>query len=110
MKKTGINNIVFTINSDGTYTSSLKKYTTKGTYTFDETNKTITFKTSSGRSFTTYVVVTGSTMNMLVKADKLIDILKVISNSASSLSSSASVVSSVLGKYNGMKVGFALKK
>lgn len=110
MKKTGINNVVFTINSDGTYTSSLKKYTTKGTYAFDETAKTITFKTSSGHSYTTYVVVTGSTMEMLFKADKLIEVLKVIGNTASSFSSSAAVVSTVLGKYNGMKVGFALKK
>lgn len=110
MKKTGINNIVFTINSDGTYTSALKKHTTKGTYTFDEKEKTITFTTSGGHSYTTYVVVTGNTMNMLFKADKLMEILKVISNTASNLSSSAAVINAVLGKYNGMRVGFELKK
>ena len=110
MKKTGINNIVFTINSDGTYTSALKKHTTKGTYTFDEKEKTITFTTSGGHSYTAYVVVTGNTMNMLFKADKLMEILKVISNTTSNLSSSAAVINAVLGKYNGMRVGFELKK
>lgn len=49
-------------------------------------------------------------MNMLFKADKLMEILKVISNTASNLSSSAAVINAVLGKYNGMRVGFELKK
>ncbi len=48
-------------------------------------------------------------MNMLFKADKLMEILKVISNTASNLSSSAAVINAVLGKYNGMRVGFELR-
>lgn len=110
MKRTGIDNVVFVINSDGTYTSSLKKYTTTGTYVFDEKGKTITFTTSGGHSYTTNVVVTGNTMNMLFNADKLMEILKVISNTASNINSSVAVLNKVLGKYSGMKVGFELKK
>jgi hypothetical protein len=110
LKKAGLSNLTFTINSDGTYTSKIKKYTTSGTYTFDSSAKTITFKTSTGRSYTVNVVVTGSSMEMLVKANKLMDMLKTISSSASSLSSSVSVINTLLKNYNGMKVGFTLKK
>ena len=110
MKKAGISDVTYTINSDGTYTSSLKKRTTKGTYKFDEKQKTITFTTSLGRSYTASVVTTGSTMSLLFNADKLMSAVKAISNATSGLSSSASVINSVLGKYSGMKVGFEMKK
>ena len=110
MQKTGISNLSFTLNSDGTYSTKIKKYTTSGTYTFDESAKTITFKTSLGRTFTVNVVVSGSTMEMLIKANKLMDVIKSLSNTASNASSALSTINSLLKNYSGMKIGFTLKK
>ncbi len=110
MQKTGIGNLSFTLNSDGTYSTKIKKYTTSGTYTFDESAKTITFKTSLGRTYTVSVVVSGSTMEMLIKANKLMDLIKSLSNTASSASSTLSTINSLLKNYSGMKIGFTLKK
>jgi hypothetical protein len=110
MQKTGISNLSFTLNSDGTYSTKIKKYTTSGTYTFDESAKTITFKTSLGRTYTVNVVVSGSSMEMLIKANKLMDVIKSLSNTASNASSALSTINSLLKNYNGMKIGFTLKK
>ncbi len=110
LQKTGISNLSFTFNSDGTYSTKIKKYTTSGTYTFDENAKTITLKTSLGRTYTVNVVVSGSSMEMLIKTNKLMDVIKSLSNTASNASSTLSVINSLLKNYNGMKIGFTLKK
>lgn len=108
--KSSVSGITYTINSDSTYTSKLKTRETKGTYSFDKEEKTITFTPSVGKAYTAYVTTTGSTMTLLFKADGLMNGLKAISNATSGLSSTASIVNSLLGKYSGMRIGFELKK
>lgn len=108
--KTSVSGITYTINSDSTYTSKLKTRETKGTYSFNEKEKTITFTPTLGKAYTAYVTTTGSTMSLLFKADGLMSGLKAISNATSGLSSATSAISSVLGSYSGMRVGFEMKK
>lgn len=108
--KSTVSGITYTINSDSTYTSKLKKRETKGTYSFDSNNKTITFKPTLGKSYTAYVTTTGLNMTLLFNADGLMNGLKAISNATSGLSSTASVLNSVISKYSGMRIGFSLKK
>lgn len=108
--KSSVSGITYTINSDSTYTSKLKSRETKGTYSFDSKNKTITFKPTLGKAYTAYVTTTGLNMTLLFKADGLMNGLKAISNATSGLSTTTSVLNSVIGKYSGMRIGFSLKK
>lgn len=110
LKKLGVNGIVYTFDGDGNYTSKIKTRVTKGTYKFDESAKTITFTPELGKSYTAYVTTQGSTMTLTFNADKLMTTLKTISNATSGLSTTASVINSVIGSYNGMRLGFELKK
>jgi len=110
LKKLGVTGISYTFDKDGNYTSKIKSRETKGTYKFDSSAKTITFTTSLGTSYTAYVTTTGSTMSLLFNADKLMTGLKAISSVTSGLSSTASILSSIAGTYDGMRLGFKLKK
>lgn len=110
MKTLGINGIVYTFDGKGNYTSKIKKHETKGTYVFNENDKTITFTPAIGMPYTAYVVTQGSTMTLTFNADKLMNTLKTISNATSKLSTTSAIVNSILGSYNGMRIGFELKK
>lgn len=108
--KNYVNGIVFTFDGNGNYTSKLKTRVTKGTYTFDSKNKTITFKPAIGKAYIAYVAVTGSEMTLVFNANKLMSVLKTISNSAANTNTTASTINSLLKNYNGMRLGFRLKK
>lgn len=110
MKTLGINGIVYTFDGEGNYTSKIKKHETKGTYVFNENDKTITFTPAIGMPYTAYVVTQGSTMTLTFNAEKLMNTLKTISNATSKLSTTSAIVNSILGSYNGMRIGFELKK
>ena len=89
----------------------LKKMGVNGiVYTFDKKNKTITFTPNYGKAYTAYVATQGSTMTLTLNSDKLMTILKTISNSTAGLSTSASVINSIIKNYDGMRLGFELKK
>ncbi len=108
--KVGMQNVSYTFKEDGTYTSTLKGHTTSGTYTLDESNKTLTLKTSAGVSLKTYVSVSSSEMSMLFESGKLMDGLKTISSLASKVNTTASLLSTLMNSYDGMRLGFKLKK
>ena len=110
LKKMGVNGIVYTFDGNGNYTSKIKKRETKGTYTFDKKNKTITFTPTYGKSYTAYVATQGSTMTLTFNSDKLMTVLKTISNSTAGLSTSAAIINSIIKNYDGMRLGFELKK
>ena len=110
LKTMGVNGIVYTFDGEGNYTSKIKSKVTKGTYVFDEKAKTITFTTSLGMTYTAYVTVLNKTMTLTFNADKLMSGLKAVSNATKSLSTTASIISSIMGSYDGMRVGFELKK
>lgn len=110
LKKMGVNGIVYTFDGNGNYTSKIKKRVTKGTYTFNKKNKTITFTPTYGKAYTAYVSTQGSTMTLTFNSDKLMTVLKTISNSTAGLSTSASVINSIIKNYDGMRLGFELKK
>lgn len=110
LKAVGVSGIVYTFDGEGNYTSKIKKRVTKGTYKFDEKEKTITFTPALGKAYTAYVTTQGSTMTLTFNADKLMATLKSISNATSGLSTTTSILNSVIGSYNGMRLGFELKK
>lgn len=108
--KVGMNNIRYTFNEDGTYSYQMKKRTVTGSYVFDDAAKTITMTGKLGLKTVAYVTVTGNDMSMVFKADKLMSILKTITGVASKVNSTAATINSVAEAYDGLMLGFELKK
>ena len=108
--KVGMNNIRYTFNEDGTYSYQMKKRTVTGRYVFDDAAKTITMTGKLGLKTVAYVTVTGTDMSMVFKADKLMSILKTITGAASKVNSTAATINSVAEAYDGLMLGFELKK
>lgn len=109
-EKVGMNNIQYTFNEDGTYSYKMKKRTVSGTYVFDDAEKTITMKSKLGIKTVAYVTVTGNEMSLVFNADKLMSVLKTITGAASKVNSTAATINSVEGTYDGLMLGFELKK
>ena len=97
-------------NEDGTYSYTLKKRTMSGTYTFDDKEKTITMKGKLGVKTVAHVTVTGNDMSLVFNADKLMSVLKTITGTVSKVNSTAATINSVAGSYDGLMLGFDLKK
>lgn len=108
--KVGMNNIRYAFNEDGTYSYQMKKRTVTGSYVFDDAAKTITMTGKLGLKTVAYVTVTGNDMSMVFKADKLMSILKTITGAASKVNSTAATINSVAEAYDGLMLGFELKK
>ena len=108
--KVGMNNIRYTFNEDGTYSYQMKKRTVTGSYVFDDAAKTITMTGKLGLKTVAYVTVTGNDMSMVFKAEKLMSILKTITGAASKVNSTAATINSVAEAYDGLMLGFELKK
>ena len=108
--KVGMNNIRYTFNEDGNYSYQMKKRTVTGSYVFDDAAKTITMTGKLGLKTVAYVTVTGNDMSMVFKADKLMSILKTITGAASKVNSTAATINSVAEAYDGLMLGFELKK
>lgn len=108
----------YTFNADSTFTSQLKKGSLKGSYTFDVEAKTITFnysllgkskKATSGlTSLTAQVVLQSDRLTLLFNADKLLKFLSTVSTLTGS--SSLQAVNKLAEQYDGMLMGFDLKK
>lgn len=107
--KTGL--FSYTFNADNTFTTSFKNKTFEGTYTLSDDKKTIELKYGKLLSFAKInatVSVAGNSLELLFKADKILDLLgKMTSNSENG---ALKGLSSIAGNYDGMKIGFELKK
>ena len=83
----------------------------EGTYEFDAEAKTVTIKAGKlGIKTTAHIVTLGSNMSFVYDADKILSVVKAITGAASGLNASASTVNKLLEQFNGMMVGFELKK
>lgn len=110
LKKYGVQGIVYTFDGNGNYTTKIKKRTIKGTYTFDSKKKTITFKPHYGKEYTANVSILSNQMTLVFNADKLMHVLQTISNTAAKQNSTAATINTLMKSYNGMRLGFRLKK
>lgn len=109
-EKVGMDGCQYTFNEDGSYSCTVKGKTSSGTYTFDSDAKTVTMKSKLGIKTVAYVTVTGDDMSLVFNADKLMFVLKTVTSAASSVNSTASTISSVADSYDGLRLGFELKK
>lgn len=109
-EKVGMDGCQYTFSEDGSYSCTIKGTTSSGTYTFDSDAKTVTMKSKLGIKTVAYVTVTGDDMSLVFKADKLMSVLKTITSAAASVNSTASTISSIADSYDGLRLGFELKK
>lgn len=110
-EKAGLNSIQYTFNEDKTCSYTIKGKKVEGTYEFDAEAKTITIKAGKlGIKTTAHIVTLGSNMSFVYDADKILSVVKTITGAASGLNASASTVNKLLEQFNGMMVGFELKK
>ena len=110
-EKAGLNTIQYTFNEDKTCSYTIKGKKVEGTYEFDAEAKTVTIKAGKlGIKTTAHIVTLGSNMSFVYDADKILSVVKTITGAASGLNTSASTVNKLLEQFNGMMVGFELKK
>lgn len=110
-KKAGLNTIQYTFNEDKTCSYTVKGKKIEGTYEFDAEAKTVTIKSGKlGVKLTAHIVTLGSNMSFVFEADKLLSVVKTITGVASKFNSSAAAINKLAGEFDGMMLGFELKK
>ena len=110
-EKAGLNTIQYTFNEDKTCSYTIKGKKVDGTYEFDAEAKTVTIVAGKLKVKTTaHVVTLGSNMSFVFDADKILSVVKTITGVTSGLNKSASTVNKLLEQFDGMMVGFELKK
>ena len=104
----------YTFNEDSTYTSTIGNRTTQGTYSYNPETKELTMKTRLGikTNVTVSKGLTGDTMSLLFKADKLMSLAQNITGVIAGKSSNGAVstATSLLNEYDGLQLGVSLKK
>lgn len=109
--KAGLNTIQYTFNEDKTCSYTIKGKKVEGTYEFDAEAKTVTIKAGKlGVKVTAHIVTLGSNMSFVFDADKILSVVKTITGVASKLNSSAAAINKLTEQFNGMMIGFELKK
>ena len=109
--KAGLNTIQFTFNEDNTCSYTVKGKKVEGTYEFDAEAKTVTIKAGKlGIKTTAHIVTLGSNMSFVFEADKLLSVVKTITGVAAKFNTSAAAINKLAGEFDGMMLGFELKK
>lgn len=112
-KQYGLTGAVLTVQVDGTFTLAVKKMTLSGTITKgSDGNFVFNFQALGGLAslgkMKTYVTKSANSMDVMFDAQKLMSILQYVAKfSGSSLATTAV---DLLGSYDGMYVGFKMKK
>lgn len=108
----GVFNYVF--NSDSTFTSALKRGSLKGTYSVNPEDKTVMLRYTVGNkkltvsTLTAHVVLSGNELTLLFNADKLLKFLSTVSSISSN--TTLKTINKLASEYDGMMLGFDLKK
>ena len=105
----------FTFASDKTFTATFGTRTFQGTYEFTgETHDvTLTFETSSSYnlgSLTGKAYLSGTDLQLLFPAKRLLTLIDVLGQKLASFSSTAATVSSLVGKFDDLYLGFEFAK
>ena len=109
--KSGLNTIQYTFNQDNTCSYIIKGKKVEGTYVFNAEAKTVTIKSGKlGVSVTANIVTLGNNMSFVFDADKVLSVVKTITGAASKLNSSAATINKLASQFDGLMIGFELKK
>ena len=116
LSKLGFNeNTVYVFNADSTYTSTVAGRTVSGTYSYNKDTNEMTLKTKIGLKMTAQVstsLLNGGSMSLLFKADKLMSLARTVTGAVAGKSSNATIttLNTVLSQYDGLLLGFEMKK
>jgi len=111
LEKAGIKagQMSITFNADKTFITKVGTKTVKGTYEVNGADLTLTFK-QPAKSVKTNVKISLTTLQMAMKADKMLAIVNAIATKASAYSAQMGTVSSILSRYKSMYIGMKLEK
>ncbi len=102
----------FTFGSDGSFSCTCSEKTLSGKYTIDSDEKiTLTFSAVNSiniGSVSAYTSLSSSTLSLLFDTDKLLTIIQSITSVSNS--NTLAAVNAMLSNYNGVQIGFNLKK
>lgn len=103
----------YDFNTDGTFSTSFLKMELPGKYTFSSEEDSIELSYGStgklkGLKMKAVAKVNATSLELLFNADKLMDFLGKIASS--SVDSELGALSYLVGQYDGMKIGFELKR
>lgn len=101
--------LTLTFKSDKTFSITAGKRTVSGTYEIDGSDVVLNFK-SPAKSIKTNAKISLGTLQLAMKADKMLEIVNVIATKASAYSTQMGTVSSLLSNYKGMYLGLKFKK
>ena len=116
LTKLGFNErTVFTFNADSTYVMTTDKRTLEGTYTFNKATREIVMTSRLQLQFTAILdqnILKPDLLSIRFNADKLMAFVKHVSGTLAQKSTykSAAMANALLSKYNGLTIGFELKK
>lgn len=110
LNKVGIRDgqMSFTFNADSTFTSTVGKKKLSGTYSYNPSTKEVDLKYLRLLNLRAKVNCTSGSMDLLFNSDKLLKLMAVIGSKSSN--SALKTVSSLAESYDGMMLGFGLKK
>ncbi len=98
----------FTFNADSTFTSTVGARNMSGTYTYDKTTRKVQLTYAYLLNISANVNCTSSNLELLFESDKLLKILAFLSSKSSN--TSIKTIGTLANGYDGMMVGFDLKK
>lgn len=98
----------FTFNADSTFTSTVGKKKLSGTYSYNPSTKEVDLKYLRLLNLHAKINCTSNSMDLLFNSDKLLKLMAFIGSKSSS--AALKTVSSLADSYDGMMLGFGLKK
>lgn len=110
LAKAGIKSgtMTYTFNADSTFTAKLGARNLKGTYSYDASAHQISLKFVKLLNLHAKVNCTSSSMDMLFDSDKLLKLITLLSTKSNN--STLKTIGSLANSYDGMMLGFSLKK
>lgn len=102
--------VVFVMGDDGSLTISVGKKEVKGKWEYDKQSERVTLSLNGNKatSFSTRMTVRGEDMNILFKADKLLEVIKTIASSSSN--TTLATIGTLVKAYDGMNIGFQMSR
>ena len=98
----------FTFNADSTFSAKLGTRDLKGTYSYDASSQQVKMKFAKLLPLNAKVNCTSTSMDLLFNSDKLLKLITTLSGKSNN--STLKTISSLASSYDGMMLGFSLKK
>lgn len=100
----------YTFNNDGSFTAVISKHNLSGTYTYDATSHVIELKYSTKLlnlgTMKGYAYIDGAALELVFDCSKILNFVTKLGSKSTQLST----ITSLVGNYDGMMIGFGFNK